>query len=112
MIDQPLLLFGGKGGVGKTTCSAAVAARLASVHKKTLVITSDMPPSLSDIFETAIGDRVTEIDDELDAYEISQEAIVARWKERFSRDFTDILSQLVEERLSIFSICPVSSGNI
>jgi arsenite-transporting ATPase len=96
MTDKPIILFGGKGGVGKTTCSAALASWFASRGQKSIIITSDMTPSLSDIFEEPIGDCVRNIDENLFAIEISQEAIVARWKERFSRDFYDILSQLID----------------
>ncbi len=96
MTDKPVILLGGKGGVGKTTCSAAIAAWSAARGKKTLVITSDMTPSLSDIFETPVGDQVRAIAHDLTAFEISQETIVRRWKERFSRDFYDILSQLID----------------
>ncbi len=95
-MTRPVILFGGKGGVGKTTCSAAVAAASAFSGTRTIVITSDMTPSLSDIFETTIGDRVTRIDTNLDGFEISQDAIVGRWKKKFSRDFHDILSQLID----------------
>jgi arsenite-transporting ATPase len=96
MTDKPIMLFGGKGGVGKTTCSAAMASWFASRGQKSLIITSDMTPSLSDIFEEPIGDCVRNIDENLFAVEISQEAIVSRWKERFSHDFYDILSQLID----------------
>jgi len=96
MTERPIILFGGKGGVGKTTCSAAVAACSAARGLRTMVVTSDMTPSLSDIFDVPIGDKVREISKNLSAVEISQESIVARWKERFSRDFYDILSQLID----------------
>ncbi len=92
----PVLLVGGKGGVGKTTCSAAIAASLAARGRRTLLITSDLSPSLSDIFDQPIGDRVTAVDENLDAYEISQEAIAAWWRKRFGRDFLDILEHLVD----------------
>jgi arsenite-transporting ATPase len=96
MTQTPIILFGGKGGVGKTTCSAAVAAWFASSGRKTIIMTSDLTPSLSDIFEAKIGDSVTTIAENLSAVEIGQEAIVARWKKKFSRDFYDILSQLID----------------
>ncbi len=93
---RPVLLVGGKGGVGKTTCSAAIATYYADSGIKTLIITSDLSPSLSDIFEQTIGDTVTEVSKNLDAYEISQEAIVACWRLRFGRDFSDILAHLID----------------
>ena len=96
MTQTPIILFGGKGGVGKTTCSAAVAAWFAASGKKTIIMTSDLTPSLSDIFEVPIGDSVTTIAENLSAVEIGQDAIVARWKKKFSRDFYDILSQLID----------------
>jgi arsenite-transporting ATPase len=94
--QRPVLLVGGKGGVGKTTCSAAIAAHSAAIGLKTLIITSDLSPSLSDIFEQTIGDTITEVTKNLDAYEISQEAIVTWWRQRFGRDFTDILAHLID----------------
>jgi len=96
MTQTPIILFGGKGGVGKTTCSAAVAAWFAASGKKTIIMTSDLTPSLSDIFEEPIGDSLTTIAENLSAVEISQDAIVGRWKKKFSRDFYDILSQLID----------------
>jgi arsenite-transporting ATPase len=94
-VQKPVLLIGGKGGVGKTTCSAAIATRLAALGKRTLIITSDLSPSLSDIFERKIGDTITVVKKNLDAYEISPDAIVAHWKKRFGGDFYDILAHLI-----------------
>jgi len=93
---RPVLLVGGKGGVGKTTCSSAIAAHYADSGSKTLIITSDLSPSLSDIFEQTIGDTVTKVSKNLDAYEISQEAIAAWWRQRFGQDFNDILAHLID----------------
>ena len=53
--NKRVLMFGGKGGVGKTTCSAATALHYASAGRKTLIISSDLTPSLSDIFEMEVG---------------------------------------------------------
>lgn len=91
-----MIMFGGKGGVGKTTCSAAVALQLAASGQKTLVITSDATPSLSDIFEQKIGDTVTRIDTCLDAAEIGSDAILNKWKKKFGPDFYEILSHLID----------------
>ena len=96
-IDQrPVLLIGGKGGVGKTTCSAAIAVQLAALGHKTLLITSDLTPSLSDVLERKIGDTISAMNVNLDAYEISQEAIATRWKSKFGPDFYDILAHLID----------------
>lgn len=94
--DRPLLLVGGKGGVGKTTCSAAIAVEFASKGLKTLLITSDMTPSLSDVLEHPIGDKLTPVCTNLDAYEISQDAIATHWKTRFGADFHEILAILID----------------
>lgn len=95
-LEKPLLLVGGKGGVGKTTCSAAIAAEFAARGQRTLLITSDMTPSLSDILEQPIGDTITSVAKNLDAFEISQEAIAAHWKKKFGRDFHDIITVLID----------------
>jgi arsenite-transporting ATPase len=96
MTGRPMIMFGGKGGVGKTTCSAAVALRLAFSGHKTLIITSDTTPSLSDIFEEEVGDSIRSIDRGLDAVEISEEAILNKWKKKFGPDFYEILSHLID----------------
>ncbi|HCX90507.1 MAG TPA: hypothetical protein DHT43_08370 [Deltaproteobacteria bacterium] len=59
-----LILFGGKGGVGKTTMAAAAAVQLARFRpndKKVLVISTDPAHSLGDSFGIEIGDHVTPI---------------------------------------------------
>jgi len=59
-----LIIFGGKGGVGKTTMAAAAALRLTDAYqgrKKILIISTDPAHSLSDSFGVEIGDRVTAI---------------------------------------------------
>lgn len=52
-----LVIFGGKGGTGKTTCSAATAAWLARRYprKRLLAVSSDPAHSLGDSFDRPIG---------------------------------------------------------
>jgi arsenite-transporting ATPase len=89
-----LIMVGGKGGVGKTTCASAIALKLAMDQEKVLIISSDPAPSLSDIFEKAVGDRETRIHDkyELYALEVSSEIVLKRWKARFGPEIYEVLS--------------------
>ncbi len=92
--DSKLIMIGGKGGVGKTTCAAALALHFANMGRKTLVISSDPTPSLSDIFETSIGDRETGIQDIRDLYgiEISSEVVLDMWRRRFGPEIYEVIS--------------------
>ena len=59
-----LLLFGGKGGVGKTTSAAATAVHIAKTNpeKKILVFSIDPAHSLADSFNLPITDKITPIE--------------------------------------------------
>jgi len=87
-------MIGGKGGVGKTTCASAIALHFALQGKKTLVISSDPTPSLSDIFEVEIGDQETPISNvnNLFGIEISSEVVLKKWKERFGPEIYEVVS--------------------
>ena len=65
-----LLIFTGKGGVGKTSVAAAHARYSALEMKKTLIVSTDMAHNLSDIFEVPLGKTITQIDDHLYGLEI------------------------------------------
>jgi arsenite/tail-anchored protein-transporting ATPase len=58
-----LLFFGGKGGVGKTTVSAAAALRLArqDSSRRVLLLSTDPAHSLADVFGAPVGDRATRV---------------------------------------------------
>jgi len=68
--DTRILLFTGKGGVGKTTCAAATALQAARNGKKTLVLSSDPAHSLADALDQELGPEPTEIVDRLYAQEV------------------------------------------
>ncbi len=82
--ERRLLLFGGKGGVGKTSIAAAAAVYTAQHGKKTLIISSDPAHSLSDVFEQKqlTSGKIEEINgfDNLYALEISPREVLADYQ--------------------------------
>jgi arsenite-transporting ATPase len=96
--NKQLIMIGGKGGVGKTTCATAIAVHFARVGRKTLVISSDPTPSLSDIFEVEIGDRQTPIKKikGLYAIEISSDVVLNMWRERFGPEIYEVISSFAD----------------
>ena len=76
-IDAPeYVLYGGKGGVGKTTMAAATALASARDETPTLVVSTDPAHSLSDTLGTDVPDEPTQIREEIPLYaaEIDPEA--------------------------------------
>ena len=77
-----VLLITGKGGVGKTTVSAATAVHAADRGYRTLVMSTDPAHSLGDAFQLDFGDRPTPIEAGLAAQQInSQQRIEESWGE-------------------------------
>lgn len=95
---QRVIMFGGKGGVGKTTFSAATALHYAIAGRRTLIISSDLAPSLSDIFETEIGPTEQPVRGvkNLWGLEISREEVMRRWKEKFGPEVYAAATSLVD----------------
>ena len=56
-----VLLFTGKGGVGKTTTAAATAVRCAAAGARTIILSTDPAHSLADAYGMALGDHPVEI---------------------------------------------------
>jgi len=56
-----VLLFTGKGGVGKTTTAAATALRCAELGRRTIVLSTDPAHSLADAFDVELGPLTREI---------------------------------------------------
>src|SRR4029079_1361012 len=77
-----VVLFTGKGGVGKTTVAAATAVRSARSGKRTLVMSTDPAHSLGDSFEGEIGSSPTELGANLWAQQIdAQDRLEGSWRE-------------------------------
>lgn len=84
-------MFGGKGGLGKTTFSAATAYYLAKMGKKVLVFSVDPQASLSDIFKQDIfGKGATEIMPNLYAQEIDADRRVKEYQQEIRQKIFDM----------------------
>lgn len=96
--NKRVIMFGGKGGVGKTTCSATTALHYARAGRKTLIVSSDLTPSLSDIFETEIGSTERSVPGvpNLFGLEINPDEVMARWKEKFGPEVYAAASAMVD----------------
>ena len=93
-------MFGGKGGLGKTTFSAATAYYLAKQGKKVLVFSVDPQASLSDIFKQNIfGKGPTEIIPNLYAQEIDADKRVKAYQNEIRQKILDMygMEQIPEE---------------
>ena len=82
-----VLLYTGKGGVGKTTSAAGTATLAALRGLRTLVLSTDAAHSLSDAFDSEVGPEPTEIDDLLFVQQIDAQR-------KFERSWGDIQSYL------------------
>ena len=79
LLDREVLFFGGKGGVGKTTCAAAMALAASRAGRKVLLVSTDPAHSTSDIFERPIGADPTELLPNLWGLEIDAATESARY---------------------------------
>ncbi|EFO81723.1 arsenite-activated ATPase ArsA [Oscillochloris trichoides DG-6] len=66
-----LILYLGKGGVGKTTTAAATAVRAAEMGYRTLVVSTDVAHSLADALDAPLGALPTKLTDKLWGQEIN-----------------------------------------
>lgn len=84
-------MFGGKGGLGKTTFSAATALYLANLGHKVLVFSVDPQASLSDIFEQDIfGQGAVEIMPNLYAQEIDADEHIKNYQQEIRQKIFDM----------------------
>jgi arsenite-transporting ATPase len=87
-----VLLFTGKGGVGKTTASAATGAAAAARGRKVLVLSTDPAHSLGDALGVPLGATPTEVDTGLYAMQVdAQRAFERTW-----RDIQSYLAAVLE----------------
>ena len=106
------ILFGGKGGLGKTTLSAATSYWLAKKGKKVCVFSTDPQASLTDIFERRIfGQGEVEITKNLFALEIDADKRILEYQTEIRQKIKDMykmdtIPEEVEEYINSSSAEP------
>lgn len=87
-----IVIFAGKGGLGKTTSSAALSYHMSQVlGKRTLCFSTDPQASLSDIFERNFyGQGVTELAPNLNVIEIDADRRVAEYQQEVKRRIKEL----------------------
>jgi len=91
-----LLLFGGKGGVGKTTLSTAAALYWAGqdAQRKILIASTDPAHSLCDSFDQPIGDVITPIVHVPNLFALEMDA--AKRLENFKRKYDSVMKKIMD----------------
>ena len=93
------ILFGGKGGVGKTTMAAVAAIHFAKTkkieRKGVLILTTDPAPSLADSFGQKLENQPTEVKEvkNLFAMEINAGEVLKEFKKEYGEEILDILQK-------------------
>jgi arsenite-transporting ATPase len=94
-LDRTLLFFGGKGGVGKTTCAAATALEGARRGRRVLLVSVDPAHSVADVFGTPVGATPTPIVDGLTALEIDPDQEASRYLDEVRAQVARLFSPTV-----------------
>jgi arsenite-transporting ATPase len=94
-----IVFFGGKGGVGKTTCSASFALNSALKGKRTLLVSTDPAHSISDIFEKPIGSKIINIDKNLDALEIDSQVESQKYMNGVRANLKNVVSPIIVKEI-------------
>jgi len=109
-LDRPVLFFGGKGGVGKTTLATAAALRSAEEGARTLLVSTDPAHSTADLLDHALGAEPIRVAEGLDAMEIDPdreaERYIAGVKKRLRAVTAPRLVAEVERQIDIARVSP------
>jgi arsenite-transporting ATPase len=83
----------GKGGVGKTTCAAAVAFSVSKGHN-TLIVSLDPAHNLGDVFATPLSGKAVKVKENLAGLEVDMEGAIRSYLEQSSRKLKDMYGYL------------------
>jgi arsenite-transporting ATPase len=98
LFDRRIVFFGGKGGVGKTTCSSAFALAASERGRRVLLVSTDPAHSTADIFQRPIGPEPRQVAPNLAALEIDAERESNRYIDQVKRDIETMFSPTVVQR--------------
>ena len=87
-----IIIFTGKGGVGKTSIIAAHAVRSAREGKRTLLVSADMAHNLGDVFEVETKGQNTEVADNLSILELDPGRIMREDYPRLNKSIVEMVS--------------------
>ena len=110
LLDRRILFFGGKGGVGKTTCAAAVALAASRQGRRVLLVSTDPAHSTSDIFEQQFTRDEREILPNLYGLEIDAEfeagRYVAEVKDQVAKMFSPSMVGAATRQIDLAAAMP------
>src|SRR5699024_9376471 len=90
----------GKGGVGKSTTSAAYAMKMANAKQKTLLISTDPAHNIGHIFEKEIGPSRTKLNDYLYAIEVDPEFETKQYIQTVKENIKGIVKSTMMEEVN------------
>ena len=110
LLEKKVLFFGGKGGVGKTTCASATALAASHAGKRVLLVSTDPAHSTSDIFEREIGPEPVALLPNLWGLEIDgaleSQRYVANVKEQITGLFGDHILKEANKQIDLAASMP------
>ena len=110
LLDKRVLFFGGKGGVGKTTCAAAVALAASREGQRVLLVSTDPAHSTSDIFEHRFTREEREILPNLHGLEIDADFEAGRYiaevKEQVAKMFSPAMVGAASRQIDLAAAMP------
>jgi len=95
-----ILFFGGKGGVGKTSCSSAFAVNKVNEGNKVLLVSTDPAHSTSDLFERKIGSKIVTLRNNLDALEIDPQKEADEYIDMIKGNMSQIISPIILDEMN------------
>ncbi|MBI2219422.1 MAG: ArsA family ATPase [Candidatus Rokubacteria bacterium] len=95
--EMQLLIFGGKGGVGKTTLACATALRLAAERpdREVLLVSTDPAPSVSVCLDQTVGPEPTRVCTGLAAMEIDAQTEFETLKRQYAAELERVLASVL-----------------